>query len=81
MQQLEFGGVRVVVRQGALSDGLGTRIWRAAHCLCWSAISPAAAAAQGLRKRSACHDTRTKLRCCGNPRVDVQNRQENEFAA
>jgi len=40
MQQLEFGGARVVVRQGALSDGLGTRIWRAAHCLCWSAIPP-----------------------------------------
>ncbi|KAK9833379.1 hypothetical protein WJX81_000333 [Elliptochloris bilobata] len=35
MQHLEYAGVCVVVRQGALSDGLGTRVWRAAHCLCW----------------------------------------------
>ena len=27
----------MVVKQGALSDGLGTRVWRAAHCLCWCA--------------------------------------------
>jgi len=73
MQQLEFGGARVVVRQGALSDGLGTRIWRAAHCLCWSVIAPAAAAAQGLRQRPARHDRSTTLGCCSNPRVDVQD--------
>lgn len=30
----EYGGIRLRIREGALGDGLGARVWTVAHILC-----------------------------------------------
>ena len=39
-RQVEYGGHEVWIQEGALGDGLGARVWIAAHILCRSDFTP-----------------------------------------
>lgn len=43
MRTFEYNGVPVLIKEGALGDGVGAKVWTVAHTLCRSDLLPVGA--------------------------------------